>query len=53
MEQTLSRVWGIYLFCCAILMFVLMLVLDAFGWLLTFGQKDGHKLLNILHKEEE
>ena len=52
MEQTLSRLWGGYLFCCAILMFVLMLIVDALGWLLTFGKKDGQKLIDILNKED-
>lgn len=51
MEQTMSRIWGGYLFCCAILMFVLMLGLDALSWVITFGKKDGKKLLDILHEE--
>lgn len=52
MEATLRGVWRTHLFCCAYLMMFLMLLIDGIGWLLTFGRKDGHKLIDMLNTEE-
>ena len=49
--EAVRGVWRTHLFCCGILMMFLMLVIDALGWLLTFGQKDGHKLIEMLNEE--
>lgn len=43
-------IWRTHLLCCAVLMMVLMLVIDVLGWLLTFGKKDGHKLIEMLQE---
>ena len=50
MEDTLRGVWRVHLICCAYLLMFLMGLVDLSGWLLTFGQKDGHKLIDMLNK---
>ena len=47
-SETLRGLWETHLFACSWLVFLLMMLADGVGYLITFGQRSGGELVDSL-----
>ncbi len=53
LNETMKGLWETHLFACSWLVFLLMMLADGVGYVITFGQRSGGELVAGLGRDDE